>query len=82
MISNVLDRRGDLEALPVNDSGTGFIILLLGNPHLLESGEGGEDGATEPDGVEALGWSQNFNAAVARCQHMNLLPETFAHSLE
>ena len=58
MISNVLDRRGDLEALPVNDSGTGFIILLLGNPHLLESGKGGKDGATNPDRVLPL-WRSN-----------------------
>ena len=30
---------------------TTFFILLLGDPHLLEGGEGGQDGATDPDGV-------------------------------
>ena len=47
---------------------TAFIVLLFGDPHLLEGGEGGQDGATDPDGVFPLrgsndldlngGWSQ------------------------
>jgi len=32
-----------LEAFPVDDSGSRFIVLLLGDPHLLEGGEGGQD---------------------------------------
>ena len=58
VVLNVLDRRIDLEAFPVNDSGARLIVLLLGNPHLLESGKGGKDGATNPDRVLPL-WRSN-----------------------
>merc|ERR1712176_105956 len=33
---------------------TGLVVFLLGDPHGLEGGEGGEDGATDPHGVLAL----------------------------
>ena len=33
--------RNFLEALPVDDGRSGFVIFLLGNPHLLEGGKGG-----------------------------------------
>ena len=32
-----------------------LIVLLLGDPHLLEGGEGGKDRPSDPDGVFALG---------------------------
>merc|ERR1719361_1164583 len=58
----------NLEAFPVDNGWTTFIILLFGDPHLLEGGEGGQDGATDPYGVFPLrgsndldlngGWSQ------------------------
>merc|ERR1719192_2036986 len=58
----------DLEALPVDNGWAAFVVLLLGDPHLLEGGEGSQDGATDPDGVFPLrgsndldlngGWSQ------------------------
>ncbi|KAH9249739.1 hypothetical protein BASA81_012535 [Batrachochytrium salamandrivorans] len=37
-----------LEALAVDDAGAGLVVLLLGDPHLLEGGERGEDGAADP----------------------------------
>ena len=40
-----------LEALPVDNGGAGLVVLLLGDPHLLEGGEGGQDGAADPDAV-------------------------------
>lgn len=40
-----------LEALAVDDGGARLVVLLLGDPHLLEGGQGGQDGATNPDGV-------------------------------
>ena len=48
--------RESLEALSVNDSGAGFVVLLLGDPHLLEGGESGQDGASDPDGILAGGF--------------------------
>mmetsp|Transcript_18968 Transcript_18968/g.33823 ORF Transcript_18968/g.33823 Transcript_18968/m.33823 type:complete len:336 (+) Transcript_18968:245-1252(+) len=44
-----------LEALPVHDGGSALVVLALGDPHLLEGREGGQDGATDPDRVLALG---------------------------
>merc|ERR1711963_887588 len=46
-----------LEALAVDDGGAALIVLLLGDPHLLEGGQGGQDGSSDPDGVLPLGGS-------------------------
>ena len=51
----------DLEAFSVDDAWSGLVILLLGNPHLLEGRKGGEDGATDPDRVFSLRRSDDFN---------------------
>jgi hypothetical protein len=40
-----------LEALAVDNSRAGLVVLLLGDPHLLEGGEGSQDGSTDPYGV-------------------------------
>merc|ERR1719331_1970064 len=49
-----------LEALPVDNGGAALVVLLLRDPHLLEGGEGSEDGATDPDGVLPLGKSSDL----------------------
>merc|ERR1719320_563525 len=51
----------NLEALPVDDGGAALVVLLLGDPHLLEGGEGSQDGASDPDGVLPLGGSDDFD---------------------
>lgn len=38
----------------MHDGRAGLVVLLFRDPHLLEGGERGEDGATDPDGVLAL----------------------------
>jgi hypothetical protein len=43
-----------LEAFTVDDGGTGLVVLLLADPHLLEGGERSQDGASDPDGVFPL----------------------------
>ena len=50
-----------LETLPVDNGGSRLVVLLLGDPHLLEGGEGGQDGATDPDGVFPLGRSDDLD---------------------
>merc|ERR1719341_1091570 len=47
-----------LEALAVDNGWATFIILLLGDPHLLEGGQGSKDGSSDPDGVFPL-WGSN-----------------------
>merc|ERR1719214_170534 len=50
-----------LEALAVDNGGAALVVLLLGDPHLLEGGQGGQDGATDPYGVLPLGRSNNLD---------------------
>merc|ERR1719238_2648209 len=50
-----------LEAFPVNNGWAAFIVFLLGDPHLLEGGEGRQDGATNPDGVLPLRRSNDLD---------------------
>merc|ERR1712128_7326 len=51
----------DLEALPVDNGWATFVVLLLGDPHLLEGGERGEDGSSDPDGVLPLWGSDDLD---------------------
>merc|ERR1712045_885736 len=50
-----------LEALPVDNAWAGLVILLLGDPHLLECREGGQDGSSNPDRVLPLGRSDDLD---------------------
>merc|ERR1719266_22612 len=50
-----------LEALAVNNGWAALIILLLGDPHLLEGGEGSKDGSSNPDRVLPLWWSNDLD---------------------
>ena len=43
-----------LEALVVHIGRAGLVVLLLGDPHLLEGAQAGQDGAADPDGVLSL----------------------------
>merc|ERR1719186_266310 len=47
-----------LEAFAVNNGWATLIILLLGDPHLLEGGEGSQDGSSDPDRVLPF-WGSN-----------------------
>merc|ERR1740122_696438 len=52
---------GSLEALAVDDGWAALIVLLLGDPHLLEGGKGRQDGASDPDGVLPLWRSDDLD---------------------
>ena len=45
----------------MDNSRARFIILLLGDPHLLEGGEGSKDGSSNPDRVLSLRWSNDLD---------------------
>merc|ERR1712045_199675 len=55
------DETKHLEALAVDDGGAALVVLLLGDPHLLEGGQGGQDGSSDPDGVLPLGRSDDLD---------------------
>merc|ERR1712203_285037 len=62
-----------LEALPVDNGWAALVILLLGDPHLLEGGEGGQDGSSNPDRVLPLWWSNDLDLGGGWSQGSNLL---------
>merc|ERR1719336_2339857 len=62
-----------LEALPVDNRRAALIVLLLGDPHLLESGEGSKDGASDPDGVLPLRRSNDLDLNGGRSKGSDLL---------
>merc|ERR1711964_933089 len=66
------------EALPVNDGWARLVILALGDPHLLEGAQRGEDGATDPNRVLALWWGHHFDLHCGRCQGGELLGHALA----
>jgi len=49
---------GSLEAFSVDNGWAGFVVFLLGDPHLLEGGEGSKDGTSDPYRVFAF-WGSN-----------------------
>lgn len=50
-----------LEALAVDNGRTALVVLLLGDPHLLEGGKRSQDGTTDPDGVFSLRRSNDLD---------------------
>merc|ERR1712077_3033 len=69
-----------LEAFPVNNGWAAFVVLLLGDPHLLEGGEGGQDGATDPNGVLPLRRSNNLDLDGGGSQGSDLLLHTVSNT--
>lgn len=50
-----------LEALPVDDGWSGFIVFLFRNPHLLEGRQRRKNRSTNPYGVFPLRWCDNLD---------------------
>merc|ERR1712117_763959 len=50
-----------LEALPVDNGWAALVVLLLGDPHLLEGGQGRQDGSSDPDRVLPLRGSNDLD---------------------
>jgi len=61
MMDAMMRRSKCLEALAVDDSWARLVVLLLGDPHLLEGGKRGKDGATDPYGVLPFGGSDDLD---------------------
>ena len=65
-----------LEALAVDDGWSALIVFLLGDPHLLEGGEGSQDGASDPYRVFPLGRSDDLDLHCGWSQGGDLLLHT------
>jgi hypothetical protein len=59
--ASIILRMLTLEALAMDNGWSTLVILLLGDPHLLEGGEGSQDGTTDPDGVLAFWRSDDLD---------------------
>ena len=71
-----------LEALSVDDGWTGFVVFGLGDPHGLEGREGGEDGATDPDGVLSLWGSDDLDLHGGRSKSGDFLLHSIGNTGE
>ena len=50
------------DALSVDDGSTVLVVVLLGDPHARESGQGGKGGTTSPDGESSVGPGQDLHS--------------------
>merc|ERR1719418_194486 len=69
-----------LEALAVDDGWATLIVLLLGDPHLLEGGERGKDGSSDPDRVLPLWWSNDLDLDGGWCKGGDFLLHTVSNT--
>ncbi len=65
-----------LEAFAVDNGRSTLVIFLLGDPHLLEGGKRGKDGASNPYGVLPLWWGNDLDLHCGRSQGCDLLLHT------
>jgi hypothetical protein len=75
-----LKRKKNLETLSVDNGGTRFVVLLLGDPHLLESRKRGQDGTTDPDRVLSLRRSNNLDLHGRRSKSSDFLLHTVSNT--
>ena len=68
----ILAPTNTLEALAVNNGGTGFVVLLFRAPQVLEGGKRSQDRTTDPDGVLPLGRSDDLDLYVRAMSSQDL----------
>merc|ERR1711918_272928 len=66
----------------MDNGGTRFIILLLGDPHLLERAQRRQDGATNPHGVLPLRGCHHLDLHRGWREGCQLLSHAFTYALE
>lgn len=57
----------------MNDGRTALVVLGLRDPHLLESGQGRQDGTTDPYGIFAFGRRDRLDLHGGRRERSDLL---------
>lgn len=65
-----------LEAFAMDDGWSAFVVFLFADPHLLEGGQGGQDGATDPDRILTLRGRDDFDFHGRRGQGGDFLLHT------
>merc|ERR1711948_105007 len=80
LLRSAKHRELHLEALAVDDGWAALVVLLVGDPHLLEGGEGSQDGASDPDGVLPLRGSNDLDLDGGGSQGGDLLLHTVSNT--
>merc|ERR1712213_86975 len=70
----------NLEALPVDNGWAAFVVFLLGDPHLLEGGQGRQDGSSDPDRVFPLRGSNDLDLDGGGSKGSDLLLHTVSNT--
>merc|ERR1719468_472303 len=70
----------NLEALAMDNGRSALVILLLGDPHLLEGRQRGQDGATDPYRVLSLGGSDDLDLDGGGSQSGDFLLHTVSNT--
>lgn len=78
--SELQSSRSKLETFTMDDSRAGFIVFLFRDPHLLESGERGQDGTTDPNGVFSFWWGDDLDFDGWRCESSDFLLHTISNT--
>merc|ERR1712173_525036 len=71
-----------LRALSVDNGRARLVILVLGNPHLFEGGEGSKDGSSNPDRVFPLRRSNNLDSHGLRGELVKFVLKTLVNLVE
>merc|ERR1719440_1370124 len=66
----------------MHDGRPRLVVLCLGDPHLLEGAQRGEDGPTDPHRVLALGRGHDLDLHRGRSQRRQLLGHALADARE
>jgi len=66
----------------VDNGWAGLVVFLLADPHGLEGGQRGKDGAADPDGVFALWRSDDLDLHRARRHRRDLLLHAVGNTRE
>merc|ERR1711870_144836 len=69
-----------LEAFPVDNGWAALIVFLFGDPHLLEGGEGRQDGSSDPDGLFPFWGSNNLDLNGGWSKSGNFLLHTVSNT--
>merc|ERR1719223_576130 len=78
--TETLVTNNSLEALAVDNGGSALVVLLLGDPHLLEGRQGRQDGATDPYRVLSLRGSNDLDLDGGGSQGGDLLLHTVSNT--
>lgn len=73
--------RSKLETFTMDNSRARFVVFLFRDPHLLEGGERGQDGTTDPNGVLSFWWSDDLDFDGWWCECSNFLLHTISNTL-